>query len=355
MAEEKGPEKQTELRTSSELEKTVKETSSPRDAVTERLFNSISGGQSAVEFIEKACKLSKIEPPKPGEALAPYVYQLQKSLNFPNEDRYDGCDGKLGPITFNALVSKFPVLSPTTRREAKEKAKEGAKAALKDLVQSQGLPAPPKSSEPSPANGVAEKASEVTSITPERLVVTGDSLCAAGYGKFLYEGTDKYEQYHNKYFKSGWSIVTMRKNLEKNCEYADAYLIGAAANDIYYKSVDTIEAEFMKIIEIAMRKNPNAKIVLLTLHGDDYKGWKNSPKVKEKIAELNNRLGRIAYENANIKLIDIRKEIIDAENNGKKMLAPDKLHYSTLGSKAVAGLIKEYLATGNHGKLTDYI
>jgi len=359
MAGEKGPDKQLGLKTSKELAEIVKETAPVRDSVTERLFTQMSGGQNSREFVKKACELSQMSIPKSGEPLAPYVYQLQKSLKFPNEDRYDGCDGKLGPITFDALIKKFPVLSPTPRREIKETAKEKRG----EFIQSQGLPEPakrqgaaakPATPEAPVQSATPEKpANPEVAVSPDKTITVGDSLTYQ-FARSFYRGTDKYAQYNDRYFKSGRSIVTMRKNLEKNCDYADAYTVGAAANDIFYKSVDFLESEFMKIIEIIMRKNPKAKIVLLTLHGDNYKGWKNSPKVVEKITELNNRLKRIAYHNANIKLIDIRQEIIDAESGGKKILAPDKLHYSTSGSKAVAGLVKDYLATGRHGKLTDY-
>jgi len=343
------PERLQDTPKSKELSEIVKETSLNRDKVTDSLFPEMAVSQNPREFVIKACNLSQIDPPKPGEALASYVYKLQRSLNFANEDRYDGCDGKLGPITFNAIIKKFPVLSPASRREAKEE----AKAAREYLVQNQGLPEPPKPSEPSHANGVAEKASEGP-ISPDKTITIGDSLTYQ-FARSFYRGTDKYAKYTDTYFKSGRSIVTMRKMLEKKCEPAAAYTIGAAANDIYYKSVDVLESEFLKIIELVTRANPKAKIVLLTLHGDNYKGWRNSPKTIAKIEELNNRLRKIARENSNVKLIEIRQEIIDAESQGKKILAPDQLHYSTAGSKAVAAMIGDYLSTGQHKKLTDYV
>jgi lysophospholipase L1-like esterase len=340
----KGQERLPERDLSKDLAETVKKTAQARDSVTDRLFSQIAGGQNQREFVIKACELSKIPTPKPGEPLAPYVYQLQRSLEFVNEDRYDGCDGKLGPITFNALIKKFPVLSPAPRREIKET----AKAARKDFIQDQGLP------EPAKREGSPEKpANPEIAVSPDKTITIGDSL-ACQVARSFYKGTDKYGKYNDAYFKSGRSIVTMRKMLEKKCESAAAYTIGAAANDIYYKSVDTLESEFLKIIELITKTNPKAKIVLFTLHGDNYKGWRKNPKIVDKIEDLNNRLRRIASDNSNVKLIELRQEIIDAENQGKKILAPDKLHYSTSGSKAVAGLIKDYLATGRHGKLTDY-
>lgn len=320
----------------------IKKTALDRDEVTENLLSSMIGDQSPRGFIGKACRLSGIDSPKAGEPLAYYVFLLQKDiLKFNITDTYDGCDGKLGPITFHALVKKFSVLSPRPRQQIIAKSKAGRR----QIVSKAGLPVLPQTKE--------SNEDPWQKIDSKETVMVGDSLTYQ-FARSFYKGTGRYKEYKNRFFRGGRSIITMRKKLEKDCQYAKAYIIGAAANDIYYRSVARLESEFLKIIELIKRKNPNAKIVLLTLHGDNYKGWKKKDKVRRKIRDLNNRLRRIAAHDSNISLIDIRKEISIAESGGKKILAADGLHYRYRGSKAVAGLIKDYLVTGRHGRLTDY-
>ncbi len=272
------------------------------------------------------------------------VFNLQKDiLHFPQTDTYDGCDGKLGPITFNALLKKFPALNPEKRRRVLA----ASSAKRKDLAKKAGLPIPPQSHESS------EKYNQ--SIDPKDAITIGDSL-TYGFAKPFYKGTGLYKEYSNRFFKSGRSIITMRRRLEKDCPSAKAYIIGAAANDIYYRSVDRLEKEFLRIIEITRRKNPNARIILLSLHGDNYRGWrKHKARIVRKIEELNRRLRKIAQNDPHIKLIEMRKEIYGPETRGKKILEPDQLHYTWHGARAVARLLKDELRRGQHGSLASYM
>lgn len=338
---EKGPEKVPGMG----LAERIKQTAQERDGVTERLLASMLHGQSSRTFIEKVCKLGDIEPPKGNESLAYHVFLIQKDvLGFKKTDTYDGCDGKLGPITFNALIKKFPSLNPQPRQEIISK----SRSQRAQLVQKSGLP-------PLPKKPSASKESLPKGITPAETVLIGDSLTAVGYAPYFYRGTSKYNEYKNRLFRSGRKIKEMRQRLEKYCPPAKAYVIGAAANDIYYGNLDDIENDFRRIIEIARKTNPNAKIVLMTLHGKHYKGWSRSPKTLRKIDELNRRLRAIANQDSNISIIDINQEIEVAERQGKKVLQSRGLHYNSRGAKATARLIQDYLATGKHGRLTDYV
>lgn len=342
----------------SSLEQKVEKTSAGRDDVTRRLTSDlITPTRTVDKLVVDACKFAGITPPKPKEPLAPFVYKLQKQVcRFNIVDNRNGCDGMLGPITLAALIKAIPKLKVYSKeaRTAKLKKKR------QQFVKSAGLPPIPTPlplstpSKKSPTKKEAAPESNEGAITPEKTALIGDSLTVQ-FGKYFYKGTSKYKENLNKNYKGGRRIDTMRKKLEKNCPMADAYVLGAAANNIVGHSVDRIEGEFIKILAILKNKNPNARIVLLTLHGDNTKYWHRAPKrIIKKMLDLNRRLRVLAAANPKITLIDIRHKIRQAEAEGHRMLASDKLHYNRRGSKAVAGLIKDELQNGEHGVLTDY-
>lgn len=352
--EKKAPEKKQK----SSLELTVERTASDRDEVTNNLVAElIPANKSAFNLIVDACKFAGFEEPKQGDKLAPFIYKLQKQVcKFREVDNKYGCDGKLGPITFAALMKAIPQLQ---KGYSKTKRTEFIKLKKRDLAQSVKVPSslPVKTPDAlkKPAKQTETHEAFTGAISPEETALIGDSL-TVGYGRAFYKGTGKYKEYSGELFRGGRSIITMRRRLERYCPDAKAYVVGAAANDIYYKSVNRLEEEFKKMIAIIKQKNPNAKIVLLTLHGDKYSGWrKKQSAIVGKIEDLNTRLRNIARADSNIKLIDIRTQINIAEEKGTRVLAGDKLHYNFKGAKAVASLIKDELQTGTHRKLTDYM
>ncbi len=335
----------------SALELKIEKTAARRDNVTRRLTSRlISSTKTVDKLVVDACRFANITPPTKGATLAPFVYKLQKKVcKFQDADNARGRDGMLGPITFAALIKAIPQLKVYSKeaRTAKFKQKR------RQMTQKAGLPKPPEKQKPPAKKERAPEAKE-GAITPEKTALIGDSLTVQ-FGKYFYKGTPKYKENLNKNYKGGRRIDTMRKKLEKNCPMAEAYVLGAAANNIVGHSVDRIEGEFKKILAILKSKNPNARIVLLTLHGDNTKYWHSAPKrIIKKMLDLNRRLRVLADANPKITLIDIRHKIKQAEAEGHRMLAPDKLHYNRRGSKAVAGLIKDELQNGQHGILTDY-
>lgn len=341
MTGEKGPDKQPELKPTKELAEIIKETAQARDGVTERLFTQMSGGQSAREFVEKACKLLQTEPPKTGEALAPYVHQIQKLLKFPNEDRYDGCDGKLGPYTFDTLIKKFPVLNPKPATEVKDRAREDRR----QLVLDANLPKPPVSIEP-------KREVEREPVDMNQVSYFGDSLTQQ-YARHVLSKTD-FQKYKNKDFKIGKWARTMRRDMERNLDYyanRKAIVIGAGTNDLDGASADKIAGDIEAMYTMLIQKNPNIQIVGLTLLPYPGNAAKNA-----KINQVNARIKAFAARfPKNVRVVDLHSQFSSAMNSGKKMLYGDKVHMLPKAEKAVARMIQDSLATGTHKDISEYL
>jgi len=132
--------------------KDILKTAEQRESVSESLLRDL-GINNARDFVKKACLAAKnanlpIEELKDNETITLKILQLQdKVLGFKFEDNKDGCDAKLGPITFNALLEKFPVLKEhVEKRQAKLKDQKDQR---KDLAADAGLPGAPSAPKPS--------------------------------------------------------------------------------------------------------------------------------------------------------------------------------------------------------------
>lgn len=123
--------------------KNILKTAEQRESVSESLLKDL-GINNARDFVNKACKVAKtakyhIEELKDNESISLKVLQLQDYvLGFRFEDNKNGCDAKLGPITYNALLEKFPVLKEhVEKRRAELKNKKDIR---RDLASNSNLP-----------------------------------------------------------------------------------------------------------------------------------------------------------------------------------------------------------------------
>ncbi|MFC1810040.1 SGNH/GDSL hydrolase family protein [Patescibacteria group bacterium] len=326
----------------STLELKIERTALERDRVTNRLLSSlIPANKSVRKFIEDACKFAKITPPKQGDPLAPYVYKLQKKVcKFKLTDTANGCDGKLGPITFTELLKELPQLAKGYSKQARIGKHKAQRQGLATLM---GAPRQTVDAK----RGDFKKTKQV-----------GDSLTY----QLVHYSKDraKFRAQNKRFFKGGRSVITMRKKLERNPKLIDntaTFTLWAGANDIYYRSPERIHRETERIIEIILSRNPNAKIALLTLHGDTFRGFrKKQATVKRKISRLNTLIRKTGQKHANnVKVIEMRREIYSAEGKGKRVLAPDKLHLTVKGARAIDTLLKDEIQNGTHGPLTSYM
>lgn len=337
------PKKSTpEVPVKSSLETKIERTALESDRVTNRLLSRlIPTNKSVRKFVVDACKFAKITPPKEGDSLAPYVYKLQKKIcKFSDTDTADGCDGKLGPITFAELLRKIPQLAKGYSKQARTGTH---KAQRQNLATSMGAPRQTVDTK----RGDFKKTKQVGDSLTLQLVKSS-------------KDTEKYRQQHRTFFKGGRSVITMRKKLERNPESIDntaTFTLWAGANDIYYRSPERIHKEIERIIEIILSRNPNAKIALLTLHGDTYRGFRRKQAtVKRKISRLNTLIRKTGQKYANnVKVIEMRREIYRAETAGKRVLAPDKLHLTAKGARAINALLQDEIQNGTHGPLTSYM
>jgi lysophospholipase L1-like esterase len=346
----KGPgnlEQKPEPLKSTPLLKKIERSAASRDRVTEKLLNRlITPKRTARRFVVDACKLAGIKPPTAKEALAPFVYGLQKKVcKFKEKDYGRGCDGKLGPLTFAALLQAIPKL------KIYDKEYRGAKFKKErnEFAKKEGLPA-----------GKKEGDKELTpsqKSTPGKTVTSGDSLTNQ-YGPHFYAGTRRYKQYRNKYFRGGMSIRWMRRKLQRypdRLRHAKTLILGGGANDIYYRSPDWILREARRIIDLARSINPNIRIIVLKLHGDGCKYWRrNARRTKNKLLALNRGFDALVSEYSNIKAINMRNEVRNAVASGKRVLSRDGLHYSRKGSIALAAKLRDEVETGTSKPLRDY-
>jgi hypothetical protein len=336
-----------------QLAETIKQTAEQRDAVTHRFLSSLLHEQDVRGFVEKACKLAKIEPPKPKENMAYAVYTLQRLLKFPETDTKHGCDGKLGPYTFNALISAFPILNPRRRTEVREKARKKLRK-LGRKVRKEKLPNPPESrtKAPKPKTTKPKAAVEREPIKPGETVYFGDSLTHQYASHIL--SRSAFRKHKNKDFKIGRWARTMRKRMERNLDYyasKNAIVIGAGTNDLEYRSANAIAGDLEAMYGMLLKKNPQIHIVTLTLL--PYPG--NSAR-NRKIQAINNRIRLFAKRYPrNFRLVDMHKSFVDAMRSGKKMLYGDRVHMRPKASRAVAKMIRDTLETGSHKKIEEYL
>lgn len=349
--------KTLETKEKSSLLKRIERSAASRDRVTERLLSElISPKRTARRFVEDACKLAGYKPPKEKEPLAPFVYWLQKKVcKFNEKDYKNGCDGKLGPITFTALLNAIPKLKIYDRNYRGEKFKKERQ----DLAKKEGLPNQKLNAEKSAdKKETPTQLPEAQKTTPNKTVTAGDSLTVQ-YARYFYKGTGKYREYRNRVFKGGQSIRWMRRKLERNPERlrnSKTLVLGGGANDIYYRSPGWIVAEARKIIDLARSINPNIRIILLKLHGDGCNYWKRRPQqTKNKLLALNREFDSLASEYSNIKTINVRDEIRDAKEHGKRLLSRDGLHYNRKGSQAIAAKLRDEVETGTSKPLREYV
>ncbi|MBD3156615.1 hypothetical protein GF369_02180 [Candidatus Peregrinibacteria bacterium] len=339
------PKRNKESLQAQQLAQTIKQTAIQRDAVTNRLLSSLLEGGSVRGFVEKACELAKIKPPKPQETMAYAVYKLQKLLEFPETDTAHGCDGQLGPYTFNALIRVFPILDPHRRTEVQKRAQEKRQT----LARTAGLPTPPitRAKEKKPKATV-----EREPIKPSDTVYFGDSLTHQ-YARHILSRS-AFRRHKNKDFKIGRWARTMRKRMERNLDYyasKSAIVIGAGTNDLEHRSANAIAGDLEAMYSMLIKKNPQIRIVTLTLL--PYPG--NSAR-NRKIQAINNRIRSFARKfPRNFRLVDMHKSFVDAMRSGKKMLYGDRVHMRPKASRAVAQMIKDTLETGSHKKIEEYL
>jgi len=350
----KGPEpkdlKSLDKEKKTSLVKKIERTAASRDRVTEKLLQRLITPKRTVRrFVADACKLSGYKPPKEGESLAPYVYWLQKKIcKFKDRDYGRGCDGKLGPLTYAALLSAIPKL----KIYDKDYRGKEHKAQRQALAKEAGAPAQKDSKKET-----GTKLSEAQKTTPDKTVTAGDSLTVQ-YARHFYKGTNKYRKLRNRVFRGGMSIRWMRRKLQRNPERlrnAKTLVLGGGANDIYYRSPEWILAEARRIIDYARSINPNIRIIVLKLHGDGCRYWRRrARRTKNKLLALNRGFDRLISEYSNIKGIDVRREIQLAKRRGKRMLSRDGLHYNRRGSVALGRKLRDEVETGNSRPLHEY-
>ena len=350
MGSSNAPKHSNESLSAGQLAETIKRTAEQRDAVTRHFLSSLLQEQDVRDFVEKACKLAKIEPPKPKENMAHSVYALQRILKFPERDTKHGCDGKLGPYTFDALIRAFPILNPRRRTEVREKARKK----LRTLVRKEKLPTSSKlrSKATKPNTNKPKAAVEREPIKPSKTVYFGDSLTHQ-YARHILSRSD-FRRHKNKDFKIGRWARTMRKRMERNLDYyasKSAIVIGAGTNDLKHRSANAIAGDLEAMYGMLLKKNPQIRIITLTLL--PYPG--NSAR-NRKIQAINNRIRRFAKRYPrNFRLVDMHKSFVDAMRSGKKMLYGDLVHMRPKASKAVAKMISDTLETGSHKKIEEYL
>jgi len=123
--------------------KDILKTAEKRESVSKSLTKEL-GITNSRDFVKKACRAAKnanlpIEELKDNETITLKILELQdKVLNFKFEDNKENCDAKLGPITFYALLEKFPVLKQhIEKRQAEIKGQKGQR---QDLAADYNLP-----------------------------------------------------------------------------------------------------------------------------------------------------------------------------------------------------------------------
>ncbi|MFC1599642.1 SGNH/GDSL hydrolase family protein [Patescibacteria group bacterium] len=355
----KGPgnlEQQPEPLKRTPLLKKIERSAASRDRVTEKLLNRlITPKRTARRFVVDACKLAGIKPPTAKESLAPFVYGLQKRVcKFKEKDYGRGCDGKLGPLTYAALLQAIPKLKiydkkfrgATARKEIKEFAKK--EGLLAQNTTTSDLAGTKKEKD--------TKLSEAQKASPDDTTLSGDSLLTQVARN--YAGRKYYKKYHNRYFRGGMSIRWMRRKLEKYPEKlrnSKVLVLGGGANDIYYRSPEWILREARRIIDFARSVNPNIRIIVLKLHGDGCKYWRRKPRrTKNKLLALNRGFDALVSEYSNTKSVDVRREIRVAKQHGKRMLSKDGLHYNRRGSIALGAKLRDEVETGTSRPLHEY-
>ncbi len=339
------PKRSSEKLQVNQLAQTIKQTAVQRDKVTYNFLSSLLRGGNVRRFVERACKLAKIEPPEPKETMAYAVYKLQRFLKFPETDTAHGCDGKLGSYTFAALLNKFPKLDP----ERREKVYKEAQEKRQKLVRKAGLPTLHKSRT---KENKPKSAAEREPIKPSDTVYFGDSLTHQ-YARHILSRS-AFRQHKNKDFKIGRWARTMRKRMERNLDYyasKSAIVIGAGTNDLEHRSAGAIAGDLEAMYSMLIKKNPQIRIVTLTLL--PYPG--NSAR-NRKIQAINNRIRSFAKRfPRNFRLVDMHKSFVDAMRSGKKMLYGDRVHMRPKASRAVARMIRDTLETGSHKKIEEYL
>ncbi len=325
------------------LEEKVERTADIRDEVTKTLLsNLITENKSVRKFVTDACKFGKIRPPKPHDNLAPFVYKLQKHIcKFPEIESKNGCDGKLGPITFNKLLEEIPRLKVFSKKERTEK----FKAQRQSLAASTGLPNPP---------GLSGEQAEINPQMPKtkatNAVTIGDSL-TYGLGKYFYKGTKKFGRYNREYFKIGRSVVSSRRRLEGQLDALKnkpAVSVWLGTNDLAYRSADRIFTELERIYTMLIDNNPEVRIVAVTLLPH--------PKYQHKIDVINRRIKEFARNHQkNLSVLDAHDQVADAQKQGMDVFYNDNIHIKEKYSRGIAGMLKDHLENNTNGRLTDYV
>jgi len=265
------------------------------------------------------------------------------ALKFKQTDTYDGCDGKFGPITFDALIKKFPVLNPKPRQQVLERSRKERRK----LAKKSGLPTP--SSAPKQKKDV-----EREPINHKEVSYYGDSLTQQ-YTKYILSHRE-FQNHKNKDYKIGRAALTMRKRMTRNLDYyakKKAIVIGAGTNDLGWRSANAIFRDIETMYTMLLKKNPRIQIIALTLL--PYPGDKNKNKkielINKKIRTFANRFPK------NIRVIDLHKDFASMikKYGRSKMLYSDKVHMKPKAARAVAQMVQDSVATGTYRNIEEYL
>lgn len=332
------------------LEETVERTAKSRDRVTNRLWGELLVPTiSPREFVIKACRISKIKGPVANERLAPFIFKLQNILKLPLEDRFDGCDGKGGPITLYALKTKYPSL----KRWIKESQAEFIQKRMQ-FAKKAGLKSPTKISRKAKAPQKLPKGAHVekTPVSSRSKLTIGDSLSVG-------------LRYRSKFVKGNRSVITMRKMVERNQHLLSrykAFTVWGGANNIGYMSGARIFNELKRIYLTILKNNPNARIVAIELPPSA--GWRrfrtkaHKRRVIRRVLETNRLIREFAKlypKNMSVIKIYDYLEYKDEERRGYSRLKSDGLHLNRTTYRAIAGMVKQDLETGDHDSLETHV
>jgi len=315
------------------LKAKIENSATRRDRVTRRLLSKlIPINKSPEQFIVDACKFAGIKPPKPGDSLASYVYELQKQVcEFDEIDAANARDGMLGPHTFGELIKKIPQLEKGYSKQARSEAYTSDKR--RNLVRS-----------------IPQLAELPRISNHQNALLVGDSLMKAPALGF-YQGTDKYKKYHGVFFKRSRHVEKGKKILADEIDKykkTPAYVVWLGTNDLG-RSANAVFNDLKAIYKMILKKNPRARIVAITL-------LPRSPKYQRKVLEINRRIKKYAQNHSrNMSVIDMHDQVIAAQKAGHKVFYRDRIHIRPPISSALKRMLKDHLTQNKNGQLTDYL
>ena len=334
-------------------DKGILQTSKQRDARTVTLLTPLITIKP-FDFVVEACREAGIEPPKPGEQMAPKVLELQKLMHkkdptkFMRKDILEGQDGKLGDYTLEELINNFSNLKQFAKSNLIHKTSIQARQNLRQhlpLKPSVATPEPRVSTVIPPTTGTLPAKREVLPVNPKSILSIGDSISVGAFGASeTVKGS----------MGVGWMLTKVKelKRSGKLKDYAGFTICGGANNVGSGMEADEIFNYIKQICEIILSENPNAIIALISL--PPIAGWrafKNKQKIINKVIAFNDLLKNYAKNSNNISFIDIYRDLDDPKHPGYSKLKGDGLHpyayYKTIKQKA-----NEALAQGAQDNLS---